>query len=140
MAYHNDWEGVRRLLELWSEKGLLRERDRIMLMIKYVARTHEVDRRDFEKLLEQYDPGGDIMPVADIYIEEGRKEGIKEGRQEGRISEKRQVLTRLLSARFRLNPSDEKRILAQEDPDRLDRAIDAVLFASTKDEVLRELE
>jgi hypothetical protein len=87
-----------------------------------------VDRRDFEKLLEQYDPGGDIMPVADIYIEEGR------------ISGKKQVLMRLLSRKFQLDPDDEQRILAQEDPDRLDRAIDAVLSAATKDEVLRELE
>ena len=95
-------------------------------MIRYVARTHEVDRGEFERVLKTYDSGGDIMPVvADIYIEEGR------------ILEKQGILTRQLSRKFGIDEFDKKIIREQMDPDKLDEALEAFVFAAGKEEVLR---
>ena len=55
------------------------------------------------------------MPmVADVYIEEGRKEG----REEGGILDKQQVLKKQLPGKFGIDERDEETILRQRDPDR----------------------
>jgi len=89
------------------------------------------------KLVESLDLSGAriVSPVHGSAGEEGRKEG----RKEGRISEKQGVLKKLLSRKFGIDAKDEERILRQRDPDKLDDALEAVLFAASREEVLDRL-
>jgi hypothetical protein len=58
----------------------------------------------------------------------------------GRIEEKQQVLIRHLSRKFGLLEEERPRITATSDPEKLDAALDAVLFAESKAEVLQHLD
>jgi len=78
--------------------------------------------------------------------EEGRVEGLEKGRVEGRVEgygqgelKGRQMsLIRMLSRKFSLSPEEEQEILSCEDPERLDDALDVILFADTKAAVLEK--
>ena len=45
----------------------------------------------------------------------------------------------MLSKKFSLSPEAEEEILSCDDPDRLDEALDVILFADTKEAVLEKL-
>ena len=68
------------------------------------------------------------MTIADELMEEGELKG--------KIEEKQQVLVRLLKRKFSLSKEEEQRVLAVHDPDRLDSALDEIITAESKDEVL----
>ena len=53
-----------------------------------------------------------------------------------RIWDKQQVLVRLLKRKFSLSPEEEQEILAVHDPDLLDNALDEIITAENKEEVL----
>lgn len=72
-------------------------------------------------------------------IEKGIAEGKREGVREGTIREKQTVLLRLLSRKFELVPPDKELVTACENPEKLDAALDVILFAAEKDAVLKEL-
>jgi hypothetical protein len=80
--------------------------------------------------------GGETMAYVTSWERIARKDGIIEGK----IEERREVLIRQLDKKFRLAPEEKTRIAASVDPDKLDKALDAILFAETKEEVLRELD
>jgi hypothetical protein len=84
--------------------------------------------------------GGETMSYVTSWERIARKDGIIEGKIEGKIEDKREVLIRQLDKKFRLAPGEKSRIEASVDPDKLDKALDAILFAETKEEVLRELD
>jgi hypothetical protein len=60
--------------------------------------------------------------------------------QEGKLEDKREVLARQLDHKFKLAATDRKRIEQCSNTEKLDRALDAVLFAVDTQEVLRHLE
>lgn len=64
----------------------------------------------------------------------------REGEQRGRIQGKQQVLARHVERKFGLLSGERLRIEAERDPETLDAALDAVLFAESKEEVLSHLE
>ena len=68
------------------------------------------------------------MTIADELMEEGELKG--------KIEEKQQVLVRLLKRKFSLSPEEAQRVLAVHDPDRLDSALDEIITAERKEEVL----
>ena len=63
----------------------------------------------------------------------------KKGERLGKLHGKQQVLIRLLTQKFGLSPAEASLILRDQDLDRLDRALDAVLVARTKAQVLSHL-
>ena len=63
----------------------------------------------------------------------------EEGIQQGALQDKQQVLIRQLNRKYGTNPEERARIQATTDAEALDRALDAVVDADTKDAVLREL-
>ena len=71
--------------------------------------------------------------------EEGKEEGREEGREEGALLNKQNILLRLLSQKFGLTNKESELISKQEDPQFLDKALDEVLFAESKEEVLKHL-
>ncbi|MDZ7760644.1 MAG: hypothetical protein U5L00_10350 [Desulfovermiculus sp.] len=66
----------------------------------------------------------------------GREEGI----QQGLLLEKQKVLQRLLDKKFGLSDQEKNFISRQFDPDLLDKALDEILFANSKVEVLKHLQ
>ncbi len=84
------------------------------------------------------------MGLLDSILEKGRAEGLEkglekgraEGRAEGKAEARRDTLEKLLRMKFRTLPVDvPSRIAALSESD-LDRALEAVLGASTLDDVL----
>ena len=71
--------------------------------------------------------------------EEGRREGREEGYGQGELKGRQKSLIRMLSKKFSITPEEEQEILRCEDPDRLDEALDVILFADAKEAVLEKL-
>jgi len=128
MAFHNDWDGVLSIFRLLDEKGLLADRNKLIFMFKYIGSTQEVDQKSFIDLLEEYDEGGDIMPVADLLKEEGRKEGMTVSKQD--------TLIKLMELRFNIKKTDKDFIKSVHDLDKLDKATEAILTEDKKENVL----
>jgi len=72
----------------------------------------------------------------EIARQEGVEKGIEKGIDEGREEEKKSVLIHLLSRKFGLLDNEEKFIKSIHDYEKLDRAIDGILFTESKDEIL----
>jgi flagellar biosynthesis/type III secretory pathway protein FliH len=73
-------------------------------------------------------------------MEKGIEEGLEKGIKEGKIQDKQQVLIRLLSKKHSLTEQDKKNIYSTTDPDKLDRTLDEIVVAETKEQVLKLLE
>jgi len=69
-------------------------------------------------------------------IEQGREEGIEQGIEQGELIEKQNVLFRLLSRKFSLNDAEKEKIRSCRNPEKLDAALDTILTAEEKSEVL----
>ena len=72
------------------------------------------------------------MTIAEDLMEKGEKLGI----QKGKIQEKQQVLIRLMNKKFSLAEDESRLILKIDDADLLDKALDEVIVAVEKEEVL----
>ena len=70
----------------------------------------------------------------------GKEEGMQEGLQQGEILEKQNVLRKQLDKKFGLTEKESQIISNQPNPELLDKALDEVLFANSKDEVLKHLQ
>jgi hypothetical protein len=61
------------------------------------------------------------------------------GREEGRVTEKQDVLIRLLTRKFGLTDAERQLIEATDDTAALDAALDELVVAETKEAVLEKL-
>lgn len=68
-----------------------------------------------------------------------REEGMQQGMQQGELQGKRVALLRLMNRKFSLTTGEETQITAIQDQALLDQALETVLFAQDKFEVLRIL-
>jgi hypothetical protein len=88
--------------------------------------------------------GGKSMPYVTSWermgIEKGIEKGKKEGEQIGRLEDKQEVLIRLLKRKFGLTADEHDSIQSTKDLDKLDSALDIILSANTKEEVLKKLQ
>ncbi len=82
-----------------------------------------------------HDSQEDLMTYGEMLETKGREEG----REEGRVADKQDVLVRLLSRKFDLSDAERESIRSVVDPDRLDAALDELVFAETKRAVLEKL-
>ena len=73
------------------------------------------------------------------YAEELLKEGMAKGIRKGELQDKQNVLTRQLSRRFELTDAERNLIATCEDPDALDAALDEIVVATEKSQVLSKL-
>ncbi|MDY6969891.1 MAG: hypothetical protein SVR08_14705, partial [Spirochaetota bacterium] len=78
----------------------------------------------------------DYNTEIEIARQEGREEGREKGREEGREEEKQYVLIRLLSRKFGLLDNEEKLIKSIHDHEKLDRAIESIIFTASKEKIL----
>ncbi len=72
-------------------------------------------------------------------IREGIEKGIEKGIQKGAIKGKQAALIRLLNKKFGLTKAEKRRIESVEDESKIDEALELVLTASEKAEVMRAL-
>ncbi len=126
------------LREVRQAQGL---REAYRMVLRYLLTVAvEGDHRPFLRALAtEVDTAAkdDAMGLLDSMLEKGRAEGLEKGRAEGRAEARRDTLEKLLRMKFRALPADvPSRIAALSESD-LDRALEAVLGASTPEDVLR---
>lgn len=147
-----------RLPEIVGLLGKLQERDKIteylQVILEYVFQAAEhVDVQDVRQALDHIPQGESVMPtIAEKLrqegmqqgIQQGMQEGMQQGRQQGRqegmhqgeLQGKRTALIKLMNRKFSLSPGEELLIQSVQDQAVLDQALESVLFAQDKAEVL----
>ncbi len=85
--------------------------------------------------------GEELMPsLAERLIKRGKMEGKMEGEAQGEIRGKQTTLIRQLRRKFGLTPWEEEKIRSINDEAKLDAALETILDAKSKSEVLKILE
>jgi hypothetical protein len=109
-----------------------RTKDFLSAIFRYILIAGRKGNRDrIDKAVEEFkmkEVQESYMTMADELMEEGK------------IEEKQQVLVRLLRKKFGLLEEERVRISAVHDPDILDSALDEIITAERKEEVLRLLQ
>ncbi len=72
----------------------------------------------------------------DELIEQGKEEGLAQGKEQGELLEKRKVLVRQLHKRFGLTDEETALVMAETSREKLDHALDEILFTDNKEQVL----
>lgn len=124
------------LLGNLSEKERLTEYLQVVLEYVFQASEH-VDASDVREAFEKIPQGEKLMPtIAEKLRQEGMQEGMQQGMQQGELRGKRIALLRLMNRKFSLSSGEESLITSVQDQAILDRALESVLFAQDKFEVL----
>jgi predicted transposase YdaD len=133
--------------ELTSTSGELTQRNRMELLraaLHYIQQVlTDEEFRSIISLVGARTVKQEAMSAAETYEKRGEKRGEqrgeKRGETRGRLQDKQQVLTRQLERKFGLTDEERRRIASESDPDKLDAALDALVFAENKGEVLAEI-
>src|SRR6056297_1318399 len=96
----------------------------------FLQMAREMNYRDMEE---------DIMTREQRLLKEGRNEGLQEGRGEGRIEALQDSLKRLIKKKFGLETEESVKINQVKDSAKLEAALDEILSAETKQQVLEKL-
>ena len=70
-------------------------------------------------------------------MEKGEQVGEERGFINGQITDKQEVLLKFMNKKFKLTNKEQEIISKEFNPDILDKALDEILFADTKDAVLK---
>ncbi|HSK78042.1 MAG TPA: hypothetical protein VLQ45_16440 [Thermoanaerobaculia bacterium] len=116
-------------------RGLDEDRARFYYDLVYNS-LNEAARRALEAMMKGYEYQSDF---AKKYVAQGRAEGRDEGRTEGRAEEAaRNLLTVLRTRGIPVPDSVREHILAQKDPERLERWLEKAIFANSVAAVIDE--
>ncbi|MDA3809518.1 MAG: Rpn family recombination-promoting nuclease/putative transposase [Spirochaetaceae bacterium] len=100
------------------------------LLGRYITELLDYKRVEINSINSYINDRGESMlaqSLDDLY-EDGIEKGLEKGKQESLIL--------LLEKKFGLNDADKQLILSNDNPDNLNDALEIILFASTKDEIL----
>jgi len=131
------------LVKMLYYKGYSRED--IVALFKFIdwllmlPKGLEKDFKNELKTFEEEQKMAYVTSIERLGREEGREEGMKEGLQQGELLNKQKVLRKQLSQKFGITEEESDIISNQENPELLDKAIDEIIFASSKEEVLKHL-
>ena len=89
--------------------------------------------------LGYYEIEGGYMTFAQEMLEKGRNEGLERGVEKGSLESRRETLARQLNRKFGLTDAERERISSCDDQAALDAALDEILDAETKAQVLAKL-
>jgi predicted transposase YdaD len=124
---------------LTSQSGNLTQRNRMELLraaLHYIQQVlTDEEFHSIISLVRARTVKQEAMSAAETY----EKRGEKRGETRGQVQGKQQALARLLERKFGLTEEQRRRIASESDPDKLDAALDALVFAESKDEVLMEI-
>ncbi|OHD20510.1 MAG: hypothetical protein A2Y34_17940 [Spirochaetes bacterium GWC1_27_15] len=70
---------------------------------------------------------------------EGIKEGIEKGKEKGELLDKQNVLIKLITKKFGITDNEKELIKKTTDLEKLDIALEDILFIDNKDEILSKL-
>jgi len=96
----------------------------------FLQMAREMNYRDMEE---------DMKTYGQKLIEEGRVKGLEEGRDKGRVEGLQDSLKRQLNKKFGLETEESVKINQVKDPAKLEAALDEILTAETKQQVLEKL-
>jgi len=137
-------EHLRRIFSMLEELGDQETAlQYIEVVFKYIAgSTDKITFDEVKEIAAQAAPEkeGKIMTIAEELFEKGMKEGMQQGMQQGQISTQKEVLLRLLRKKFTLSEEDSTNIQQVDDLERLNKALDEILVAKNKNDVLRHLQ
>ena len=110
--------------------------DFLLGLLRYVVQTSPpAAEGDIIKVITRPRNRELVMTLVDKWLNEGRTQG----RTEGTLNDRREVLIRQPAKKFGLNDEERRLIEGCEDLDRLASALDEILFAETKRQVLAKL-
>jgi len=113
-----------------------RTKDFLSAIFRYILIA---GRRGNKNKIERAIEGFEMKEVQESYMTIA-DELMEEGELKGKIEEKQQVLVRLLKRKFGLSREETEQIMAVVDPYVLDRALDEIITAERKEEVLELLQ
>jgi hypothetical protein len=117
--------------ELTSASGELTQRNRMELLraaLHYIQQVlTDEEFHSIISLVRARTVKQEAMSAAETYEKRGQVQG------------KQQALARQLERKFGLTDEERRRIASESDPDKLDAALDALVFAESKGEVLSEI-
>ena len=127
----------KRLLTALMRGCLERETDEeripaLVLFLDWLVQLPEAWEDKLSEAVEGETGGGEKM----AYVTSWERRGQREGQLQG----KREILMRLLSRKFSLGTEEKQKILQEESLAKLDRALDQIITAATKEEILKELD
>ena len=104
-------------------------------VLRYLFSTTEITVDTALKCIEITDgrARGALMTTADKLMERGIEEGIERGIEKGTLLDKKEVLINLISKKFSISEDNKFLIMGIEDKNKLDLALDEILFAESKD-------
>jgi len=126
-------------------------------IIWYLFNTSDIKVDEIKSIVEKISKtGGEIIMTTAMKLREegikegrieglkegelkGKIEGLKEGELKGKIEGKQNSLIRQMIKKFGLTKQEIKLIQSCNDMDKLDQALEEILFANTKEEVLKNL-
>jgi len=97
---------------------------------RFLQMAREMNYREMEE---------DMMTYGQRLLKEGRAEGLQEGRNEGRVEGLQDSLKRQLKKKFGLETEESVKINQIKDSAKLEAALDEILTAETKQQVLEKL-
>ncbi len=127
------------------------DREELFVIFDYIMHTREEQLDEFIEVAKEVGGENMVQSLAERLINEGKEKGIREGIekgiqkgiekgiQKGAIKGKQAALIRLLNKKFGLTKAEERRIESVEDESKIDEALELVLTASEKAEVMRAL-
>ena len=128
-------------------------------VMRFIDRTIQLGDDEEQRLTEALSEKEEGMGVVDILeqkgmregerkgllqgerkgLREGERKGLREGKSEGMLAAKQGVLINMMKKKFDLTDSQLSSLNKVQDTQKLDRALDAVLFAASPGEVLDHL-
>ncbi len=142
-----------RLPEILGLLGRLSEKERVteylQVVLEYIFQAAEyVETADLRQAVQTLPQGESIMPTIaeklraegqEQGLQMGREEGIQKGMQQGELQGKQRAVIRQMQRKFTLSPTEEAFIAGVQDQTKLDNALETILFAQDKSEVLQVL-
>ncbi len=116
-------------------------------LLKFIDRLIQLAEKQEMRLKQELSCKEDIVGLVDLFIEDAKKEGeqrgiqkgIHQGMERGTLTTSQTVLINVMKKKFSLNDAQLTMIRDIRDTKKLERAIEAVVFAENCEEVFKEL-
>ncbi|MEA1912018.1 MAG: hypothetical protein U9N32_10170, partial [Spirochaetota bacterium] len=107
-------------------------------LLRYLSYASDITYNDIEECTRVLpEPGRKVfMTLAEQLIEQGVEQGIEQGVTKGELIDKQNVLIKQISRKFGILDMERTAIKETENLEILDSALDIILFAETKAEVM----
>ena len=132
-------EDIKYALRFWlKERDIGKDKDLLLYYLNYMVQGLSIKEEEVEHLVDESIEGGeDIMgTMQEYWLKKGKNIGLMEGKREGLIEDKQEILIRQLSKKFGLDNKEKELIKSIKDKEKLDKALDLILDANNKEEVL----